>query len=133
MDRRAYLMTAATVATAGCSRSGEPGVIIESIKEFNLHDSPHTFSIAIHREDATVYEGSFDLASASAPDEETTFHVDERLPDTAAEYVVELQNDSAEPKSYDIAPKAETGSVTLLVNISQEDTVELYLQESESG
>ena len=72
------------------------------------------------------------MASTSASDEETSFYVDEGLPDTAAEYVVELQNDSAEPKSYDIAPKAETASVTLLVNISQEDTVELYLQESES-
>ncbi|PSQ24105.1 hypothetical protein BRD04_01855 [Halobacteriales archaeon QS_9_67_17] len=131
MNRRAYLMTAATVATAGCSLR-ESGVAIDAIKGFNLHDSPHTFRVAVHREDATVYEGSFDLASTSAPDEETTFYVDERLPDTAAEYVVELQNDSAEPKSYDIAPKAEMGSVTLLVNISQEDTVELYLQESES-
>ena len=132
MDRRTYLMTAAAVATAGCSRSREPGVVIDGIKGFNLHDSPHTFRVAVHREDATAYEASFDLASASAPDEETTFYVDERLPDTAAEYVVELQNDSAEPKSYDIAPRAETDGVTLLVNISQEGTVELYLQESES-
>ena len=132
MDRRAYLLTAATVATAGCSLSGEPGVVIDAIKGFNLHDSPHTFRVAVHREGATVYEGSFDLASTSAPDEETTFYVDERLPDTAGEYTVELQKDSAEPKSYAIAPRVETDGATLLVNISQDGTVELYLQESES-
>jgi len=131
MNRRAYLMTLATAATAGCSLR-ESGVTIDAIKGFNLHDSPHMFSIAIHREDVTVYEGSFDLASASAPDEETTFYVDERLPGTAAEYTVELQKDSAEPKSYDIAPRAETESVGLLVNISQGGMVELYIQEEES-
>jgi len=130
MDRRAYLMTAATVATAGCSLR-ESGVTIDAIKGFNLHDSPHTFRVAVHQEDATVYESSFDLASTSAPDEETSFYVGERLPDTAAEYTIELQKDSAEPKSYDIAPRAETESVGLLVNISQEGMVELYIQEDE--